>query len=103
MKWLLLLVFVAGCNRSALAVGQSCGVGDSCPMGTSCVDPNDYFVASNDAGCIAGAGSFGRACVRPCDAGADCASLGSDLVCARIGCGPIGLCLRQSDAGAGTR
>lgn len=64
-----------GCSKSPL--GEACSSSDACESGLSCIQNGGYSLG--DAGITCDAND--RLCSIPCAVDADCASLGSGIIC----------------------
>ncbi len=75
-----ILVFVALACTSACGkrpIGEYCTVNDECAQNLSCVQTGGHEIINGQLGC----NTMKRLCSKPCSSDADCASLGSGLIC----------------------
>ena len=97
------LALFASCSDrivgGAKPAGAVCADTSECDPAFTCIDMAATYVTSDDAGC-SGATAHGiLVCTVACESDADCAAVGSGLVCAPNGCTTRGYCLSRSDAG----
>lgn len=77
------------------SLDEACELTAQCAAGLSCLDPDDYFAARNDDGCVSATLGQPAFCSIACASDSDCAEAGG--WCRRFGCdaGQRGLCSRS--------
>lgn len=97
MRWRVALfaavLFSCGSPPTLRELGTVCTASEQCEARLTCIDTNAHFVASDDAGCIAGGFGGLKVCSLLCVSTEDCLAAGTASTCSFAGCAKVGYCL----------